>query len=220
MMTPIRYHAVPRSSKPEDIAAFLEELQRDLLSVRVAFSELTGALGAGQHGTLADGDHTGTLKPNLLQVGTTAQTGTANRFRFLQAMVRAKKSAAQAFATGVETALTFDGEDFDTDAMHDNVTNNSRFTAPVVGKYRIFGHIEWASNATGLRFVQLTKGGAFYNYVSIVPAASGDSTIQVFESMVELSAGQYMEVYGMQNSGGDLNVLPTNTRVHMIYVGE
>ncbi len=40
------------------------------------------------------------------------------------------KSATQAISASTTTTVTFDSETYDTDAFHDNVTNNSRLTVP------------------------------------------------------------------------------------------
>lgn len=48
------------------------------------------------------------------------------------------KSATQAITQNTSTAITFDGEEFDTDAYHNNASNTSRITAPATGYY-LFG---------------------------------------------------------------------------------
>lgn len=58
-------------------------------------------------------------------------------------------SLSTTFAT-----LAFAAEDFDTDTMHDNVTNNSRITIKTAGKYSIGGQLAFAANqALGLRIL-------------------------------------------------------------------
>jgi hypothetical protein len=52
------------------------------------------------------------------------------------AFCRVYKSWAQSIST-TETAITFDVESFDTDTMHDNVTNNTRITFTTAWKYKI-----------------------------------------------------------------------------------
>jgi hypothetical protein len=51
-----------------------------------------------------------------------------------QPAARAKRTTTQAVATSTWTLVSFDGEDFDTDTIHDNVTNNDRLTCKTAGK--------------------------------------------------------------------------------------
>src|SRR5262245_40483526 len=62
---------------------------------------------------------------------------------------RAYHSANQSINSGTNTTLNFDSERFDSDTIHDNVTNNSRLTCKTAGKYLICCNVRWASNATG-----------------------------------------------------------------------
>lgn len=56
------------------------------------------------------------------------------------------KSSTQSITQQAETAITFDGEAFDTDAYHDNSTNNTRLTIPVTGRYLV----TWSTRVDGL----------------------------------------------------------------------
>ena len=59
---------------------------------------------------------------------------------------RIYKSAGQSIGTTL-TAVTFDTESFDTDTMHDNVTNNTRITFTTAGYYEVNAQISTSSNA-------------------------------------------------------------------------
>jgi hypothetical protein len=54
----------------------------------------------------------------------------AESLRFMGARVRKATDQTAANYTGGSVAVAWDTEDFDTDAFHDNVTNNSRLTPP------------------------------------------------------------------------------------------
>ena len=72
---------------------------------------------------------------------------------------RAFNSGALTIATGVNTALTFDSERYDTDAIHDLVVNPGRLTCKTAGKYAFWGYVDWVANAGGSyrqAFIQLT----------------------------------------------------------------
>lgn len=50
-------------------------------------------------------------------------------------LVRAKRSADLSYTSSA--AIAWDAEDYDTDAMHDNATNNTRITFATAGIYRV-----------------------------------------------------------------------------------
>jgi len=52
-----------------------------------------------------------------------------------------------------------DGEDFDTDTIHDNSTNNSQLTYNIAGVYLLTCNMRWATNTTGERSVRLLLNG-------------------------------------------------------------
>ena len=98
----------------------------------------------------------------------------------------------------------FDNEDWDTDAYHDPVTNNSRLTIPTGqgGKYLVTGYANWSSNATGFRYIliNINGTGTWVASQSVTPV-SGDETAQTITTILNLVAGDYIELQGYQNSG-------------------
>ncbi|MBI5622281.1 MAG: hypothetical protein HY924_00735, partial [Elusimicrobia bacterium] len=161
-----------------------------------------------------------------MRVGTTAQTGSANRFRMLQAMVRVTKSANQTLGDNTLTAITWDVETFDTDGMHDNATNNTRLTAPITGKYLVGATLVYNENTTGGRGVHVRKNGATY-YGGNEPQtpAAGGTFHDAFShtTLVDLAAGEYVEILGHQQSTVGLDVLSGSNPISqawMTYVGE
>jgi len=61
------------------------------------------------------------------------------------------KSTDQTIPTGVHTPITWDTENYDTNDMHNTVTNNSRITIKTAGKYLLVGQTTWTSNSGGSR---------------------------------------------------------------------
>lgn len=116
------------------------------------------------------------------------------------------KSANQAITTATETILTFDSEEFDTDTIHDNVTNNSRLTCKTAGKYIVILQVRFADNATGYRFATITKNGS-YAAAQMQQPISGNGTNIVVTSLVSLAVNDYVEGTCYQSSGGNLNVI-------------
>lgn len=118
-------------------------------------------------------------------------------------------SAVQSIADATETVLTFNTEDVDVASLHDNVTNNSRLTIPTSGDgyYLVSIKVDFASNATGQRYIGIKKNGTTYRYLSIVRAVSAASDLMINGTiMLNLVATDYIEVCAYQDSGGALNV--------------
>ena len=72
------------------------------------------------------------------------------------------KSANQSISTSTATAVTWDVEAFDTDAIHSTATNTSRFTIPTGkgGYWQISPVINWADqSASGVRQLKIYKNG-------------------------------------------------------------
>ena len=79
--------------------------------------------------------------------------------------------------SGVQQALTFNSERYDTYGMHSTSVNQSRLTVPRSGTYNIFGQIEYASNSTGVRFASIRLDGVTYISVTSTLAVTGGNTI-------------------------------------------
>lgn len=126
---------------------------------------------------------------------------------------RAYRTTTQSLNTATWTAIGLDAEDFDTATYHDNATNNSRMTVPTTGKYVAFGGIAFASNATGTRYIGIWKNSIATGSVlaNTNRAASSESALNnnldISTGPVALTAGDYVELAGYQNSGGALNVI-------------
>lgn len=72
---------------------------------------------------------------------------------------RVGASANQSISNNTTTAITFNIEQFDNDAIHDNVTNNTRLTCKTPGRYLIGGSVRWASSAPGQRTLAIRLNG-------------------------------------------------------------
>lgn len=141
------------------------------------------------HDTL---DHTG-----LTGVGGGAAT-------FVGASVYA--DATQSISNATYTAVAFNQEDYDTDAFHDVVTNNSRLTVPTTAKYLVTTVIGFAANATGQRVIRFRKNGTTYIRGHAGPDGGSQAPAVNLSSVVALTAADYIEVMAYQNSGGSLSI--------------
>ena len=120
------------------------------------------------------------------------------------------KTAVQSIANNTNAALTFTNENFDTNSIHDNSTNTSRFTIPSGkdGKWLFTGIVTWGSNATGYREIKIRKNNTasteVYNIMG--PPSVAASPSQGVSYIADAVATDYFELYVKQTSGGSLNV--------------
>lgn len=128
---------------------------------------------------------------------------------------RAYTNTDQTLTTATNTALTFDLEVYDTDDIHDLVTNNSRMTVPAgVTKVRLTANCGFDANATGDVQMTIQKNGAvtltepFARLTSLT--ASADPYINISSGVMEVSGGDYFEAFVRQASGGNLNTAPVS----------
>lgn len=123
---------------------------------------------------------------------------------------RVTHSTTQSTTSGAWPAAIFDTEDYDTDAYHDTVTNNSRFTIPagLDGKFLIGGVVAFANNTTGTRGARIVEnGGAGGTHLEVLQDATQGSLITAiaFSTIKDLVATDYVEMDIFQDSGGALD---------------
>jgi hypothetical protein len=127
----------------------------------------------------------------------------------------------QTVSNATYTALTWDGEYFDTDAYHSNVTNNTRITIPAGkgGKYLIAGYITWDNGTTGSRQLVIRKNGSS-TYTESLTAANFYPTGTV-SYIADLAVNDYIEMFVWQSQGGSITVYKTsnNSSFVMQYLG-
>lgn len=113
-------------------------------------------------------------------------------------------------SNSTHTQITFNTENFDTDNFHSTTTNTSRVTIPTGkdGYYQINCGVEWDANATNSRYISLYKNGT-RTYTSICSASSGSYPHSRLSTIINLVAGDYIEIYAMQDSGGTLSCYAT-----------
>lgn len=129
----------------------------------------------------------------------------------------AYKASDGALANNTWDEINFGSEAYDSHSSHDNSTNNSRVAAPEDGAYAVKVAIQYEANSTGSRRLQVRKNAAGNQasgtelrtkVVNAVAGAGNETTLDVsFDA--QLVAGDYLEVFAHQTSGGALNVLGT-----------
>jgi hypothetical protein len=116
-------------------------------------------------------------------------------------------TAGQTVATGVMTAITFDEEVYDIPEGHSTSTNSSRYYATYAGWYQLQGGTGWSSNTVNRRGGRWAVNGVeVYGTGVYLPATTGGSCeVPMKMFYVYLNVGDYVELYGYQDSGGNLN---------------
>lgn len=113
----------------------------------------------------------------------------------------------QSIADNTLTNVAFDASDlYDTDIMHDPVTNNDRIVCNTAGKYLFTPLAVFASNATGLRLCALYLNGSVLWIYDRQTAISGASTVLGRSMIIPMVVSDYVVMKVLQTSGGALNL--------------
>ena len=118
---------------------------------------------------------------------------------------RVTHSIAVSIPNATPTIVPFDTERWDTDGMHDNVTNNSRITCKTAGQYLILATISFEFNTAGNRYFNFLLNGVdvIGGSVAGVPTTGFWSDTGVI--LHKLKVDDYVEVRVYQSSGAPLN---------------
>jgi hypothetical protein len=192
-----------------------------------------GITGGGTSGTVtitndmattitASGDivvGTGSGTYDNLPIGTTGQVLTADTtvspYKVKWASVSSTPSfkgvytyiaSDQTLNNNTSTAILYDTENFDTDGFHSNTTNKDRITIPagLGGYYLVVVGAQWNSNSSGYRQITVLKNNTTNVLISDYPGLSVSNSYTGKSAIVNLSAGDYINASGYQNSGGSL----------------
>lgn len=121
---------------------------------------------------------------------------------------RIVRSSTQSISNLTLTAVNFNAADsWDTDALHDTVTNNNRITIPsgLGGKYLCIANVIFGASATGDRFVEWRVNGTTEYRGQFVKSATATTELN-YSAIISLSAGDYLEVMVYHSAGGALNI--------------
>ncbi|MGW2936086.1 hypothetical protein ACWDA7_30510 [Streptomyces sp. NPDC001156] len=121
------------------------------------------------------------------------------------------QTSSQNVPSGAWTAINLNTEQIDTYGGHDNVTNNSRYTAQVDGWYSVCGVSCWANNGTGTRASRIHVNGNVVQGSSqmFAPNPSNITGVATPLRTVYLNTGDYVELAGWNSSGLALPGLAT-----------
>lgn len=132
-------------------------------------------------------------------------------------MCRLKQTGAQTITTGTSTpvAINFASEDFDTDALHSNATNNSRITPVLAGGmtelWEFSGCVEMAAATAGDVAVFIVRNGSSNVAYNFAPSRQTSTTAVNVLCTVEVTAGDYFELGVRHTTGADRATATTQT---------
>lgn len=177
------------------------------------------AAAAGLSTRAARQDHlhglTAPAGPSTQRPGDTAFVGVFTTVaradhRHAMAVDQAKvfRTTNQSIPNNTVTAISFDTEGWDTDTMHDTVTNPSRLTAQRQGVYLIVGMCQWATASGGItRDANIRLNGATNFCLSKLPPNANWGPTHHLTLELSLAAGEYIELVVTQDSGAALDIL-------------
>jgi hypothetical protein len=124
-----------------------------------------------------------------------------------QPAARVFHNTTQSITTATLTALAFNSERFDTDTIHDTVTNNSRLTCKTAGKYQITGNIEWAASPTTNAQIDIFLNASTQIARSVFAlTVSADFRVMNVTTLYDLAVNDFVELRVFQQSGGSINI--------------
>ena len=125
-------------------------------------------------------------------------------------------SGNQSVASGSTVKIVFDTVVTDTNSEWDAV--NNRINILTTGTYVPMGCVRWANNSTGLRSVLIKVNNTTFYSSPKQLAVAEEHPIETSRK-IALTAGDYVEIFGYQTSGGALNALShAQTRFQMFRV--
>jgi hypothetical protein len=120
---------------------------------------------------------------------------------------RVRNSGDQTLANNTATVITFNTEVWDHIGLYTSAAP-TRITFPLDGRYHVGGHLMFDDNVTGRRSISIRKNGvttlASMNQMAITDA--GIVTRVTIDTIDEFVTGDYVELVGLQTSGGNLDV--------------
>ncbi|MDG4809946.1 hypothetical protein O7634_24610 [Micromonospora sp. WMMD1120] len=120
--------------------------------------------------------------------------------------VRARRTNTLSLSSGAVTAISFDAEDFDNSSMF--AATSTIITLPIGGLWGFAAGGVFASNGTGLRRLLVdVNGSGTYPWIDSRSAVSGDNTAITLSDTHVAAAGDQLQLFAHQNSGGALNLL-------------
>lgn len=122
--------------------------------------------------------------------------------------IRVHRTATQSMTNNTRLAITWQAAAYQTGITWSSGTNPTRITVNVTGLYLLAANIKFANVVGGRRGVGWKKNGGATNWDIQNHPGNGVDTVNGIE-IIDLVSGDYIEVFGFQNSGSAINTSGT-----------
>lgn len=154
---------------------------------------------------------TWSVNEDLTAAGLNLELRDALNFLLNPPRVKVFRSANLTVSNTTWTLATWNSEAWDTDTMHSTSSNTSRLVATTAGVYTVTVIAQWAADGVGARYISVEKnaGGVRAAGTSILldhaaAPVNASYNAQPVTFDVSLAAGDYIEAWVYQASGGSL----------------
>ena len=134
---------------------------------------------------------------------------------------RVGSSTAATLPTATNVTLPFDTEAYDTDGLHDPVTNPTRITLNKTGVWLINAQVGFSNtSAGGRRIAMVMKNGSSEVARGLLYSASNAQVYVSASAPTEAAnVGDYLELLAYQDSGQQLSTAPSFVFMSAVYLG-
>lgn len=136
---------------------------------------------------------------------------------------KAYRSSNVSLANNTFSNVSFNAQEYDTDAFFAPTSTNITIPAGLAGYYSIQGSIEYAANGTGTRFARINLNGTGLTFMFLTFGVSIFTQTVNVSAVVNLAVGDVITLEAYQNSGGALNILgaavPSRTWLAITFLG-
>lgn len=155
-----------------------------------------------------------TLAPSAVLTSAVWASQVTNTVNWIlsKTMATLTRGSSQSFATsGTAAAISWDTVASDAYNGY-NAANPTQWTCPAGygGTYLVIASVVWSPNSTGQRRLYIARNGSALSYAgqNTCNAVGGSlNTYQQVTALITLAAGDYIEAWAMQSSGGALSTM-------------
>jgi hypothetical protein len=133
--------------------------------------------------------------------------------------LHAYRAVGQVLTSGTAYPLAWDRTVWDTGAMLQTYPTRLLVPRNAAGVYWIGGRLSWAPSAAGVRKAHIYRNGARVAIDEVPPKTATEYITHGVQATLELAAGDVIELFAEQTSGGDLGLLcgdPSFTAIQMV----